>query len=219
MKLHKLLIGGILRHAVKTHGSKYLRGKLIDIGCGEKKYQDLLKSFVLDHIGLDHHQTLHDKSNIDIFGTAYDIPGRDDSFDSALCTEVLEHLEEPSKAIRECWRVLKPGGKAVYTCPFIWHLHEEPRDFFRYSEHGLRYLFEYNGFKVINIQPLNGFLVTFIQLSVYFLYRLNRGPLKLIPIIPVIGLLMQGLGLMFYFIEPRGMWPSHYVSIVQKVSR
>ena len=124
----------------------YIKGRLIDIGCGTKPYRDLLVPFVTEHIGVDHEETFHDKSNIDRFGTAYDIPYEAESFDSALCTAVLEHLEEPEQALRECHRVLKPGGVAIYSVPFIWHLHEEPRDFYRYSKYGLKYLFEKVGF-------------------------------------------------------------------------
>lgn len=93
------------------------------------------------------------------FGSAYEIPAEDDAFDSALCTAVLEHLEEPESAIRECHRVLKPGACAVYTVPFIWHLHEEPRDFFRYSRYGLEYLFKKVGFEIVELEALSGFWV------------------------------------------------------------
>lgn len=88
----------------------------------------------------------------------------------------MEHLEEPEKALRECARVLKPGGFAIYGVPFIWHLHEEPRDFYRYTEHGLDQLFTKAGFVTLEINQLAGFVVTFGQELVYFLNRLRRGP-------------------------------------------
>lgn len=71
----------------------YLKGRLIDIGCGEKPYAEMVKPYVTEHIGVDHQGTLHNKSNIDRFGTAYDIPAKDGEFDSAVCTAVLEHFE------------------------------------------------------------------------------------------------------------------------------
>lgn len=91
----------------------YVRGKLFDIGCGEKPYTEMVKPYVTEHIGVDHEKTFHDKSNIDRFGMAYDIPFRDESFDSALCTAVLEHLEEPERALRECHRVLKRESGSI----------------------------------------------------------------------------------------------------------
>ena len=70
-----------------------------------------------EHIGVGTHQcTLHEKSSVDLWGTAYAIPVESDSFDSALCTAVMEHLEEPEQALRECHRVLKAGGVPSTVC-------------------------------------------------------------------------------------------------------
>ena len=153
-KLENLLIYQIHDRQLLKYASKHFSGKLVDIGCGTKPYKALLIHIVQEHIGVDHHETLHDKSNIDRFGTAYEIPADDGEFDCALCTAVLEHLEEPEMALRECFRVLKPGGIAIYSVPFIWHLHEEPRDFYRFSKYGLKYLFEKVGFEIIEIKPM-----------------------------------------------------------------
>ena len=163
------LINHIHDHELIRCASKHLKGRLIDIGCGIKPYKELVSPYITEHIGVDHEETLHDKSSIDLFGTAYDIPAEDESFDSAICTAVIEHLEEPEAAIRECFRVLKWGGAAIYSIPFIWHLHEEPRDFYRYSKYGIKYLFEKAGFEMIEIKALSGFWVTFGQLFVYSL--------------------------------------------------
>jgi SAM-dependent methyltransferase len=89
--------------------------------------------------------------------------------------------------LRECWRVLKAGGVALYAVPFIWHLHEEPHDFYRDSKYGLQYLFAKTGFEILELRPLSGFLVTFGQLFVYYLHRFNHGPLCWIPIIPALA--------------------------------
>lgn len=105
-----ILINSIHDRQLKKFASEYFSGRLIDIGCGTKPYKDLLVPYVTEHVGVDHQDTLHDKSNIDRFGTAYDIPAKDGEFDCALCTAVLEHLEEPELAIKECHRVLKRGG-------------------------------------------------------------------------------------------------------------
>ena len=139
------LVNKIVMSEFATIIPVYAKGRLIDIGCGNKPLNHFLSQYVTEHIGVDHEGTLHDKSKIDLFGTAYNIPVDDGYFDTALCTAVLEHLEEPSDAIKETHRVLKTGGYAIYTVPFFWHLHEEPRDFYRYTKYGLKYLFEKNG--------------------------------------------------------------------------
>lgn len=186
----------IAEEALRDAFSKYARGRVVDIGCGEKPYGELLKPYVSQHVGIDHAGTLHNKANIDVFGTAYNIPVEDEYFDTALCIAVLEHLEEPDKAIKEAKRVLKNGGYAIYTAPQFVHLHEEPRDFFRYTTHGLRFLFENNGFEIIELRPLSGFWVTFGTEFVFYLYRFRTlgGGGRLNPLwwaIPLIGVILQ----------------------------
>jgi len=210
------LIYKIHNDNLKYFAKKYFKGNLIDIGCGIKPYKDLLALYVTEHIGIDHKDTLHDMSSIDRFGTAYEIPATDSEFDCALCTAVLEHLEEPEHALRECHRILKRGGVAIYSVPFIWHLHEEPRDFFRYSKYGLKYLFEKVGFEIIEIKALSGFWVTFGQLLVYNIYRFNRGPLKFISIIPPIGLAIQGLSYLLDKVDKTEQWTWMYMVVARK---
>jgi len=153
-------VGRTAGKAVREYGEAYLSGRLLDIGCGAKWKQDLLGDLVTEYVGLDHEGSLHDRSAVDIVGTAYEIPQPDDSFDSVLCTAVLEHLEEPATAVREALRVLRPGGYAIYTAPFLWHLHEAPRDFYRFSRFGLSHLFQTAGWEIVELQPLSGFWLT-----------------------------------------------------------
>jgi SAM-dependent methyltransferase len=151
-------------------------------------------------------------------GTAYEIPSEPDSFDGALCTAVLEHLEEPEKAIRECHRVLKPGGIAIYSVPFIWHLHEEPRDFFRFSKYGLRYLFEKVGFELIEMRPLSGFFTTFGTLLSYYVCRLNRGPLRWLRLIDLTCLSIQGSAWLLDRISRDERYTWMYVLVARKAA-
>jgi len=194
----------------------YIKGSLIDIGCGTKPYKDFWSHVVTKHIGIDHSSVLHNKENIDLFATAYAIPLGDESFDSAICNAVLEHLEEPESAIRECYRLLKPGGIAIYSVPFIWHLHEEPRDFFRYSKYGLKYLFEKVGFEIVELKALSGFWVTFGQLLVYNLYRINYGPLRWLRIVDAVGLLIQAISYTLDRIDKTEQWTWMYMVVAQK---
>ncbi len=194
----------------------YVKGDLIDIGCGTKPYRNILKEHVTKHIGLDHPQTSQGRSEIDLMGTAYHTGIKSEKFDTAVITAVLEHLEEPESAIRECYRILKKGGHVICAVPFIWHLHEEPRDFFRYSKYGLRHLLRKAGFEIIEMIPLSGFCVTFSQSLVYFLYLFHRGPVKLIPVIPIIGILIQFLGLAFDSIYKAERWTWAYIAVAKK---
>jgi len=156
----------------------YFSGKMLDIGCGTKAKRLLVGEYVEEYIGLDHEECQHDHAKIDIFATAYEVPVENDHFDCVLSTAVLEHLEEPGKALAEACRVLKPGGCALYTMPLIWHLHEEPRDFFRFTRFGLKHLFETAGFEIVEIKALSGFWTTFGAEFGYYLLRFAKGPLN-----------------------------------------
>jgi uncharacterized membrane protein len=100
--------------------------------------------------------------------------------------------------------------------PFIWHLHEEARDFYRFSKYGLKYLFEKADFELIEIKALSGFWVTFGQLFVYNIYRFNRGPLRFIPIIPAIGLVIQGISYLLDKIDKTEQWTWMYMVAARK---
>ncbi|MGH2920631.1 MAG: class I SAM-dependent methyltransferase, partial [Gaiellaceae bacterium] len=103
------------------------------------------------------------------------VPLPDHDADTLLMTSVLEHLEQPERGVAEAFRLLKPGGHLILTAPFIWPIHEAPRDFFRYSPYGLRHLLEEAGFEVLEVQPLAGAWTTFsLELS-YALRPYRRG--------------------------------------------
>lgn len=172
------LVARIAGEHIKDRARRYFSGKLIEIGCGDKTKRYLVGEYVDCHIGLDHEDSPHDKSNIDLVGSAYEIPQNDESFDCVLSTAVLEHLEDPQRALYEAYRVLKPGGYAIYTAPFFWHLHEEPRDFYRYTKFGLEYLFKTAGFEIVEIKPLSGFWITFGSELNYYISDFKLGPLK-----------------------------------------
>lgn len=202
--------------ALAASVERHMRGRLIDIGCGPKPYAELLAPYVSEHVGLDHGGTLHTRSEVDLWGTAYEIPAPDASFDSALCTAVLEHLEEPEAALRECHRVLRSGGVAIYTVPFIWHLHEEPRDFYRFSKYGLKYLFEKVGFELVELSALSGFWATFGTLLAYNINRFNRGWLRRSHVIDLSMLGVQGVAYVLERLDKSEQWTWMYLVAAKK---
>jgi SAM-dependent methyltransferase len=189
---------------------------MLDIGCGLKPYERVLRPFVQDHVGLDHADSPISLERVDIVASAYDIPVSDAAFDSALATEVLEHLEEPVKAMREWARVLRPGGHILITTPFIWHLHDEPRDFFRYTPHGLRYVIEQSGLEIVELDVAGGFWRTFGQLLAYVLAPYDRGLLGRSRVIPTVGIVSQRVGIAFERLSPKRAWASHVYAVARK---
>lgn len=81
--------------------------------------------------------------------------------------EVLEHTTNPHKAIDNVYKLLKKGDWFLLSVPFNFHIHDEPNDFFRFTEHGLKLLLK--KFSSIKIQARNGWLesifVNFIRLE------------------------------------------------------
>jgi SAM-dependent methyltransferase len=169
------LIKAILEDEVKRLISSYAKGVLLDVGCGVKPYKEFSSNYVQSYIGIDHADTPHGMHEVDVISSAYEISLDDSYADCILCTEVLEHLEEPLVALKEAHRLLRPGGIALYTIPFSWPVHEEPRDFYRYTEYGLRYLFEKAGFKILEIRALDGILVKLVQPLCYAMWNLRKG--------------------------------------------
>lgn len=95
------------------------------------------------------------------------------SVDVFFCMEVLEHVKKPWNAIMEMERVLKPGGIIIGSTPFIFPIHEEPFDFYRYTKYGLLNLFE--NFEKIKLVERNSYLES---VYVVLLRTLNIGSRK-----------------------------------------
>lgn len=76
----------------------------------------------------------------------------DESFDMVICTEVLEHVNNPFLAVNEMYRIVKKGGIVATTTPFNFRIHNPLPDNWRFTEHGLRTLF--SKFKNVTIESL-----------------------------------------------------------------
>jgi ubiquinone/menaquinone biosynthesis C-methylase UbiE len=163
--LAKRQLGNAVAHAARH----YAGGRLLDVGCGSKPYREVFAPYVSEHVGVDHADSPHGLESVDVAATAYDIPLPSHSFDTVLMSELLEHLEAPGMALAEAHRLLAPGGWVILTTPFMWVVHEQPRDFFRYSPYGLRYLLEQAGFESIDVLPVAGQWSTWGILTSYAL--------------------------------------------------
>jgi len=136
----------------------YAQGRMLDIGCGVKPYRSLFSN-VETYVGLDMPSVL----DADIYGDGQFLPFRSESFNTVLCNQVLEHVPEPSRLMREVGRVLRPNGVLILTTPQTWGLHLEPYDFYRYTRYGLHYLANQAGLEVIEIVPTSGLWATLAQ--------------------------------------------------------
>ncbi len=142
--------------------------KILDAGGGNPfqkhmaKYKELFKNSEV--VVLDKHM----EGEGVVKGDIHELPFVDASFDAFICKSVLEHVEDPVKAVSELNRVLKKGGLGYVYVPFLFPYHADKgvyQDFWRFTEDGVRYLFR--GFSKIEIQRVRGFLETVLYFLPY----------------------------------------------------
>ena len=153
----------------------YVTGDVLDIGGGD--YQRYKKFFKYkSYLSMD----VYEGKDIDVVGSADDIPFPDESFDSVISTQVLEHVKFPEKCVQEACRVLKKGGIALVTVPQWNDLHSEPHDYWRYTNYGMKELFERNGFETLAYEQRGGFYINIAQMRMRFAiekYHLYKHPI------------------------------------------
>jgi ubiquinone/menaquinone biosynthesis C-methylase UbiE len=132
----------------------YSKGRLLDIGCGNKPYQSWTKDRVSEYLGCDIVQSSSNK--VDILCEANNIPLENNNFETIISTQAIEHIEDYQGMINEAHRLLKSGGYFILSGPSYWHLHEEPYDFYRFTKYGFKYVLEKSGFKVVDIKENGG---------------------------------------------------------------
>lgn len=136
---------------------RYICGKLLDCGCGDVPYYGIYNNNITDVYCIDWENSGTQQIHIDQFidlNKKIDIDS--ESYDSILLSDVLEHIANPDLLLRELNRVLKKDGFIVIMVPFLYRIHEEPHDYYRYTEHALEYLLYKNGFKTIELQSYGG---------------------------------------------------------------
>ena len=150
-----------------------LSGNLLDFGCGAKPYQNLCVN-VYNYIGIDIENEGHDHKNekIDVYYDGETIPFDNETFDSILSSEVLEHVPDVDACLKEIGRVLKPAGKLLITVPFVWQEHELPYDFRRFSSTGIKKHLIDNGYSILFEEKTGHFLEVVIQLWMTYIRRL-----------------------------------------------
>jgi ubiquinone/menaquinone biosynthesis C-methylase UbiE len=158
-----------LMQDIKQAIENYAKGYILDVGCGNKPYEEWYKPITNQQIGCDVAQSNNNK--VDVICLATNLSFADNTFDSILCNQVLEHVYDHRTMLQEAFRVLKPGGNIILTVPFAWELHEEPFDFFRFSKHALKELFEQTGFQIEYIKPNGGKWAAIYQLRTNMLYH------------------------------------------------
>jgi SAM-dependent methyltransferase len=122
---------------------------VLDVGCFNKWPRQLLPENC-NYIGLDYFETATDwyGSVPDVFGDACHLPIQTSAIDVVLLLDVLEHLPSAEDALCEISRVLRPGGSLIVQIPFLYPLHDEPRDYSRLTHYGFAALANKHGLDI-----------------------------------------------------------------------
>ena len=135
---------------------EYVKGKMIDLGCGDVPFKREIENLVSCYDTLDLFPRRTDLTYVSDIQNMPVVPSN--SYDSAICLEVLEHTADPFRAVGEIYRILAPQGVLVISVPHLSRLHDLPHDYFRYTSFGLRSMLERAGFGVLCVRPRGGLL-------------------------------------------------------------
>lgn len=132
-------------------------GRVLDIGCADRWIEHQLPRGS-EYIGLDYLATGKQMygSRPDVFADASSLPLADESVDTVVILEVMEHLRKPREALQEITRVLRPQGRLLLTIPFLYPVHDAPYDYQRLTIHGLARDVEAAGLRVDALLPALG---------------------------------------------------------------
>ena len=152
--------------------SNHVQGVTLDFGCGSKPFVHFFTC--INYIGVDIEISGHDhtSSEVDVYYDGKVLPFSDEFFDSIFSCEVLEHVPNFTEIIPELSRVIKSGGSAVITVPFIWPEHELPYDYYRFTRNGLVYQFEQQNFELIEHHRSGNCILVIGQLITDYILRL-----------------------------------------------
>ncbi len=203
--------------------------RVLDAGAGDQPYRDLFAHATYEAADFEKVDKPYARSTYVCDLAA--IPVEDERYDRVVFNQVLEHIPEPLKVLRELRRVTKTGGLIICTCPLFYGEHEQPYDFFRYTQYAHRHLFAQSGWRIDSLDWLEGYFGT---LSYQFRMMSRSIPITPVPGAPLLvtllgwplqvmvrllaGPLGLGFGLLdLYARETRSGMPKNYVVLATAV--
>lgn len=152
-----------------------LTGKVVDVGGGRNPdYFDYFKKNNVSFI------ESVDGSSSGIDFEKDKLPYDDNSINTVICANVLEHIFNHNHLVSEMYRILNKGGCLVGFVPFLINYHPDPKDYFRYTKEALDKIFRKAQFGEIVIVAIGGsqLYVNFnnIMLSLLIFFRIVIWP-------------------------------------------
>ena len=175
-----------LRDEARLAAAREQKPRLLDVGCGVKPYEPFFHGAVADYVGVD---VANPAADLD--GTVEAIPVDDGSFDIVLCTQTLEHVADPARAIRELRRVVARGGRVLASTHGVQVYHPNPDDLWRWTHAGLERLFRENGnWSAVTVTPGSGTtsaIGMLVATYIHLLAKRMRSPVLAAPLIAAIN--------------------------------
>jgi SAM-dependent methyltransferase len=132
-------------------------GVVVDAGAGESRNRCWFESEPYYAFDLAIGDVDWDYSRLDVIADLERFPLGSGSARVVLNTQVLEHVPEPSRVVKELHRILVPGGELFLTAPQGWCEHQAPHDYYRFTRFALEELLRDAGFSRWRIEPLGGY--------------------------------------------------------------
>lgn len=134
-------------------------GDLLDVGCGLVPLYGAYAEYVDSVTAIDWPSSYHGQNCTDVFvDLRTGLPFHSRSFDTVLISDVLEHLPDPELMWSEASRVLRDGGRVIGNTPFLYCLHEEPNDYFRFTRYAIENAVRTSGMTLESISPVGGYV-------------------------------------------------------------
>lgn len=145
---------------VVFHIMPHVRGRVLDLGAGMAKYKEIIKKHAADYIACD----VKKNDSIDTICDVTNLNFSPESFDTVISTQVFEHVNNPFIVAQEIKKVLKTGGTAIITAPFMFPYHADPKDNFRFSREGLKEIFKSINFEIVDSGIYGGFFMVLSEM-------------------------------------------------------
>ena len=133
----------------------YVKGRVLDLGAGTAKYKEIIKKNAISYTACDIKKSKDIDTICDVTNLVFPL----ESFDTVISTQVFEHVPNPFTVAGEIKKVLKSGGYAIITAPFMFPFHPDPTDNFRFSQKGLEEIFKSLNFEIVDSGIYGGFFM------------------------------------------------------------
>lgn len=166
----------------------YAKGHLVDLGCGKVPFFGRYRAYVSAVTTVDWPHSLHGTDHVDLVCDLNQVlPLPANACDTVILSEVMEHLAQPDVVWAEMHRILRPGGCALISVPFLYPIHEAPHDYFRYTRFSLLHFASAHQFTVRVLEPFGGWAETMTDLLAKGLTRIPLAGVALSRLVQAIG--------------------------------